>query len=93
MVQSGVALAMVAEKPVRRSVSLPARTARRVRALVKSKGVSENHVLVNLIESGLAAKEQERERFLALADRLTATRDPAEQMRIKEELARLTFGS
>lgn len=41
---------------------------------------------------GGEAREQERKRFLDLADRLTRIRDPEEQRRLKEELARLTFG-
>jgi len=81
-----------AEKPLRQSVSLPARVARRVRTLARAQKVSANRVLVELIESGLEAKERERKHFLELADRLTVARDPAEQARIKEELARMTFG-
>ena len=83
---------MPAEKPVRRSVSLPPRTARRVKALVKSKKASENHVLVELIESGLESKAKEKARFFELADRLTRAKDASEQAALKEELARLTFG-
>jgi hypothetical protein len=37
-------------------------------------------------------REQEKERFFNLADRLASTCDPAEQSRLKEELARTTFG-
>lgn len=44
------------------------------------------------IESGLKAREQERKRFLELADRFARTPDPEEQSRLKEELARMTFG-
>lgn len=80
------------EKPVRQSVSLPPRVARRVRLLAKSSRTSANRVLVELIESGLEAREQERKRFLDLADRLARSRDPEEQSRLKEELARMTFG-
>ena len=81
-----------AEKPVRQSVSLPPRLARRVRSLAKSSRTSANRVLVELIESGLDAREQERRRFLDLADQLAHSRDPEEQSRLKEELARMTFG-
>jgi hypothetical protein len=49
-------------------------------------------VIAELVESGLQAQEAERDRFLKLADRLTSSKDPAEQAQIKEELARLTFG-
>ena len=83
---------MPAERPVRRSVSLPPRIARRVKALVRSRKASENHVLVELIESGLESKEKEKARFFELADRLTRAKDASEQARLKEELARLTFG-
>jgi hypothetical protein len=81
-----------AEKPVRQSVSLPPRTARRVRSLAKHSRSSANRVLVELIESGLDARESEKRRFLELADRLTHTEDVKEQARLKEELARMTFG-
>lgn len=81
-----------AERPVRQSVSLPPGIARRVKRLARSSRRSANRILVELIESGLEAREQEREHFLALADRLTSTSDPEEQGRLKEELARMTFG-
>ena len=77
---------------VRRSVSLPTAVARRVKALVKTKKTSENRVLVELIESGLEAKEKEKERFFDLAAQLTRAKNPSEQTKLKEELARLTFG-
>ena len=80
------------EKPIRQSVSLPPRVARRIKSLAKSSRTSANKVIVDLIESGLEAKEQERKRFFELADRLASSRDPEEQNLIKEELAGLTFG-
>jgi hypothetical protein len=40
----------------------------------------------------LAAQENERKRFFQLAGRLTETRDHCERQKIKEELARITFG-
>jgi hypothetical protein len=81
-----------AEKPVRQSVSLPPRTARRIKSLAKSSHTSANRVLVQLIESGLEAREKERKTFFELADRLARTPDSEEQSRLKEELARMTFG-
>lgn len=80
------------EKPVRQSVSLPPAIARRVKSLAKSSHTSANRILVELIESGLEARDQERKRFFELADRLTRSHDPEEQSRVKEELARMTFG-
>ena len=81
-----------AEKGVRQSVTLPARVARRVKSLAKTNGTSANRIIVELIESGIEAREQEKKRFIDLADRLTRSRDPEEQRRLKEELAVMTFG-
>ena len=80
------------ERPVRQSVSIPTGIARRVRALARTRRTSANRVLVDLIEAGLHSKEAERERFFQLAHCLTEARDPAERKRLKEELARMTFG-
>ena len=82
----------IAEKPVRQSVSLPARIARRVKSLAQAGNTSTSRLIVDLIESGLDAREREKQRFLELADRLARSRDQEEQKRLKEELARMTFG-
>ena len=47
---------------------------------------------MELIETGLEAREREKRTFFELADRLAHTPDAAEQKRLKEELARMTFG-
>jgi hypothetical protein len=80
------------QRSVRQSVSMPTSIARRVRALAKSRKTSANRVLVDLIEVGLQSKEAEKDRFLSLVNRLTQSRDSAERQRLKEELARMTFG-
>ncbi len=80
------------EKPVRQSVSLPPRVARRVKALARTKNTSANRIVVDLIEAGLEAREREKNLFFELADRLARSTDAAEQKRLKENLARMTFG-
>jgi metal-responsive CopG/Arc/MetJ family transcriptional regulator len=80
------------EKLVRQSVSLPTRLARRVRTLAEKSRTSTNRVLVDLIETGIESKEAEKSKFFDLADQLSATSDPVERKRIKEILARMTFG-
>ena len=82
----------ITEKSVRQSVTLPARVARRVKSLAKNSSTSANRIIVELIESGIEARQQERRRFIELADRLTRSRDVEEQTRLKEELAVMTFG-
>ena len=77
---------------VRQSVSLPTGIARRVQALAKRQRTSANRVIVDLVESGLEAREREKNLFFDLADRLAHSKEPAEQKRLKEQLARMTFG-
>ena len=77
----------------RQSISLPVDVARRVRSLAKARRTSANRVLVDLVEAGLEARASEKRRFLELADRLAESRDTIEQSKLKEELARMTFGA
>ena len=80
------------EKPIRQSISLPPRVARRVKALARTQKTSANRVVVDLIEAGLEGQAQEKKRFFDLADRLVRASNPEEAKRLKEELARMTFG-
>lgn len=82
----------VSDRPVRQSVSLPGRVARRVKSLAQTSKTSTSRVIAELIESGLDAREQEKKRFFDIADRLARARNGDEQKRLKEELARMTFG-
>ena len=77
---------------LRRSVSLPSQVARRVEAIAKRERVSSSHVIVELIETGLETRDREKKEFFELADRLARSSDASEQARLKEELARRTFG-
>jgi hypothetical protein len=80
------------EKSVRQSVSLPGRVAKRVRAIAKSRRTSANRVLVDLIETGLEAREAEKRRFFDLARRFKESSEPAESEQLREELAQMIFG-
>ena len=81
----------IAEKSVRQSVSLPARVARRVKSLAQTSKTSTSRVIADLIESGLDAREQEKKRFFEFADRLSRSRDPAEQKRLKEVMPKVQW--
>ena len=76
---------------MRQSVSLPGRVARRVRAIARSRRTSASRVLLDLIETGLEAREAERQRFLDVARRFKESSDPAESERLREELAQMIF--
>lgn len=56
------------KKTVRQSVSLPAHVACQVKSLAKISSASANCVIVDLIEIGIEARDQEKKRFFELAD-------------------------
>ena len=60
--------------------------------MAKKRKTSANRILVDLIEAGLESREAEKERFFSLVSRLTQSKNTAERQRLKEELARMTFG-
>lgn len=80
------------DRAVRQSVSLPVRLAKRVKSLAIADKTSANRVIVELIESGLEARDREKQTFLDLADQLARSKDAGEQARLKAELARMTYG-
>ncbi|HMK42571.1 MAG TPA: hypothetical protein VK445_00355 [Dissulfurispiraceae bacterium] len=81
------------EKAIRQSITLPSPIVRRVKAMAKSRKVSANRVLRELVESGLQSKEDEKLRFFKLAEQLQNSTDTEELQKIKAELARMTFGA
>lgn len=80
------------ERIIRQSISLPSGIARRVKSLARRERTSANRVIVDLIETGLETREREKQAFFELAERLANSSDTAEKRRLKQELARMTFG-
>ena len=79
-------------KPVRQSVSLPAKTAAQVRHLAKNRKVSSNRMLVELIENGIEAEKRKQQEFFELAERFRNASDPEEVKQLGDKLGRLVFG-
>jgi hypothetical protein len=79
-------------KHVRRSVSLPAPIAKQVDRLAKSQRLSDNRILVELIELGIEARKQKEKEFFELAERFRAADDPEQAKRLGDQLGRLVFG-
>ena len=77
---------------VRRSVSLPADTARQIQTMAKNRRLSANRMLVELVEEGIEAQQRKRQEFFALAERFRSTPDPKEAERLGNELGRMVFG-
>jgi hypothetical protein len=83
---------MSTTKPVRRSVSLPAPIAKQVERMAKSQRLSDNRVLVELIELGIEARKQKEKAFFELAERFRTATDPQQAKRLGDELGRFVFG-
>jgi hypothetical protein len=82
-----------ADKTVRQSVSLPASVAAKVRNLAKTRRLSSNRMLVELIENGIEAEKRKQQEFFELAERFREATDPEEVKRLGDELGRMVFGS
>src|SRR5580658_7420317 len=91
MVHNGVMSA--ANKTVRQSVSLPATTAAKVRSLAKTRRVSSNRMLRELIENGIEAEKRKQQKFFDLAERFRAATDPEEVSRLGDQMGRMIFGA
>jgi hypothetical protein len=83
--------AMPGTKHVRRSVSLPTPIAKQVDRMAKAQRLSDNRVLVELIELGIEARKQKEKAFFELAERFRAASDPEEAKRLGDELGLLVF--
>jgi len=83
---------VAAIKQVRRSVTLPARLAQQVDRMAVRNRLSENRVLVDLIEQGLEARKEREKAFFALAERFRAAADPQEVKHLGDEMGRFIFG-
>ncbi len=82
---------MTAAKQVRRSVTLPTRLAQQVERIAKKRRLSDNRVLVELVEQGLEAQREKEKAFFALAERFRAA-DPKDVKQLGDEMGRFIFG-
>jgi predicted transcriptional regulator len=79
-------------KEVRRSVTLPPEIARKVDTMAKRRRLSDNRVLVELIEQGIEARQQKERAFFEVAERFRTASDPEQVKRLGDELGRFVFG-
>src|ERR1019366_3795253 len=79
-------------KTIRQSVSLPAGVAAQVRSMARTRRLSANRMLVELIEDGMEAQKRKQEQFFELAERFRGATDPEEAKRLGDELGRMVFG-
>jgi hypothetical protein len=81
-----------ANKTVRQSVSLPAAVAAQIRSMAKTRRVSANRMLVELIEHGMEAQKHKQQQFFELAERFRHATNEEEAKRLGDELGRMVFG-
>jgi len=81
-----------ARKQIRRSLTLPEPTARKVASIARRRRLSDNRVLVELIEDGIEARRQKEKAFFDLAQRFRSSQDEEEVQRLGEQLGRFVFG-
>lgn len=79
-------------KTIRQSVSLPANVATQVRSLAKTRRLSANRMLVELIENGMEAEKRKQQQFFDLAERFRNATDPKEVKRLGDQMGRMVFG-
>lgn len=83
---------MPANKTVRRSLSLPIEIAKQVQSIAKRRRLSDNRVLIDLIEDGIAAAKKREQEFFRLAEQFRSTQDPDEIKRLGDQMGRFVFG-
>lgn len=83
---------MKSSRQVRRSVTLPSRLAEQVDRIAKKKRLSDNRVLVELLEQGIQAQKEKEKKFYALAERFRAASDPDEVKQLGDAMGRFVFG-
>jgi hypothetical protein len=81
-----------ANKTVRQSVSLPSSVATQVRSLAKTRRLSANRMLVELIENGMEAEKRKQQEFFDLAERFRKATHPEEVKRLGDQMGRMVFG-
>jgi hypothetical protein len=80
-----------ANKAVRQSVSLSATLAAQVRKMAKTRRLSANRMLVEVIENGIEAEEQKQQTFFDLAERFRSATDRSEVKRLGDQMGRMIF--
>ncbi len=60
--------------------------------MARSRKLSKNRMLLELIENGIEAEKRRQREFFALAERFRKEKDPEAANRLGDELGRMVFG-
>ena len=61
--------------------------------MAKSRRLSANRMLLELVENGIAAERRKHREFFDLAKRFRNATDPEEVKRLGEQMGRMVFGA
>ncbi|MFY9791273.1 MAG: hypothetical protein WAJ99_08810 [Candidatus Sulfotelmatobacter sp.] len=71
---------------------MPPKIAKQVEILAKERDLSDNRVLIELIEQGIEARRQKEKAFFQLAERFRTANDPDQVKQLGDQLGRFVFG-
>ncbi len=77
---------------MRQSISLPSELAAQVRTMAKTRRLSANRMLLELIENGIEAEKRKQREFFDLAERFRNEDDPATAKDLGNRLGQMIFG-
>ena len=60
--------------------------------MAKTRRLSANRLLVELVENGLEAERRKQQEFFDLAERFRTAADPEEVRRLGDQMGRMVFG-
>ena len=61
--------------------------------MARSRRLSANRMLVELLENGIEAEKRKQQEFFDLAERFRKATDPEEVKRLGDQLGRMVFGN
>ncbi|HXJ38377.1 MAG TPA: hypothetical protein VNH18_03805 [Bryobacteraceae bacterium] len=61
--------------------------------MAKSRHLSSNRMLLELIENGIEAEKKKQQEFFDLAERFRSATDPDEVKRLGDQMGRMVFGA
>jgi hypothetical protein len=60
--------------------------------MAKTRRLSANRMIIELIENGIEAEQRKQQEFFELAERFRGATDPKDVKRLGDELGRMVFG-
>ncbi|MFZ3262678.1 MAG: hypothetical protein WA172_01635 [Terriglobales bacterium] len=71
---------------------MPPKVAKKVQTIARQRALSDNRVLVELIEQGIEAQQHKEKAFFQLAEKFRAASDPEQVKRLGDQLGHFVFG-